>query len=79
MAPEAYAKMHKEAFRHAFNFLNAHFPPMNDKEWWLQLAKDASAASIECKENDLVIELLIAVCNYLEIERKRRYVNGTED
>lgn len=79
LTPEAYAKQHKEAFRYAFNFLNLHFPPCNDEDWWLQLVRDASASSIEAGENTLVIELLIAVCNYLEIERKRRYGNVTED
>ena len=78
MTPEQYAKMHKEAFRSAFNFLNMHFPPGQDDAWWDRTAKDCSATSIEAGENILVMELLIAVMNYLEDERKKRGENDGE-
>lgn len=73
MTPEQYAQRHQKAFRTAFNFLNEHFPPENEPEWWDQTAKDCSAASITQGENTLVMELLIAVLSYLEEERKLRY------
>ena len=72
MTPGEYAKVHKEAFRSAFDFLNTHFPPGDDDDWWNKAAKDCSAASIQAGENMLVIELLIAVMDYLEHERKKR-------
>ena len=76
MTPEEYVKTHKEAFRVAFNFLNTHFPPGQDDAWWDQAAKDCSAASIGAGENRLVMELLIAVMDYLEHERKERSDNN---
>ena len=72
MTPVEYAKMHKEAFRSAFDFLNTHFPPGDDEAWWDQAAKDCSVASVAAGENRLVMELLIAVMDYLENERKKR-------
>jgi hypothetical protein len=76
MTPEEYQRLHKEAFRTAFDFLNMHFPPEQDPEWWLQAAKDLSETSVLHGENDLVVGLLSAVYDYLEEERKRR-ANGT--
>lgn len=76
MTPAEYAKQHQKAFRTAFDFLNAHFPPENDLVWWEKLAKDCSDASVEAGENKLVIGLLIAVTDYLEEVRKERKDNG---
>lgn len=73
MTPEEYARMHQQAFRCAFNFLNQHFPPGDSDEWWLKAAKDCSADSVSCGETPLAIELLNAVMNYLGQEYKRRY------
>ena len=81
MTPEEYAKMHKTAFRIAFDFLNTHFPPGDTDEWWVQSAKDFADASISGGENRLVMELLNAVCTYIGDEyQKRRNEHGkTED
>ena len=76
MTPEKYAAMHQKAFRTAFDYLNAHFPPGSDPDWWDKAAKELSAASVQAGENILVLELLNAVYNYLESERKRRGGNG---
>ena len=72
MTPEEYAKMHQKAFRTAFDYLNSHFPPETDPEWWKQSAQELSQASVAAGENDLVIELLNAVYTYLGKEYKRR-------
>lgn len=73
MTPEEYAKAHKQAFRVAFDFLNAHFPPGPEPEWWEQTARDASAAS---GDNELTLRLLIGVLDYLDYEWKRRNLHG---
>lgn len=79
MTPEEYAKLHQKAFRCAFDFLNEHFPPQDDDEWWLKTAKECSAASVAFGENALVMEMLTAIMNYLGIEHKRRFGNGKAD
>lgn len=77
MTPEEYAKIHQKAFRCAFDFLNEHFPPQQEEEWWLKTAKECSAASAAFGENVLVIGLLNGIMDYLGDEYKRRYGNGT--
>jgi hypothetical protein len=72
MTAEQYAKMHKEAFRCAFDYLNQHFPPGDDQAWWERTAKDVSYASMSQDDNLLAMELLTAVCNYLEKEYLQR-------
>ena len=78
--PEMYAHRHKAAFRAAFDFLNAHFPPGDGTEWWDSVAKDASKASADADDERLTIHLIAGVMDYLEDEwRKRRNEDGTED
>ena len=72
MTPEEYVSMHQKAFRVAFNFLNSHFPPGLEPEWWDQAAKELSEASVLSGENKLVIGLLNAVFEYLGDEYKKR-------
>ena len=79
MTPEEYAKIHQKAFRCAFDFLNEHFPPQQDEEWWLKTAQECSAASVAFGENVLVIGLLNGIMDYLGDEYKRRYGNGKAD
>lgn len=80
MTPEEYAKIHPQAFRCAFDFLNEHFPPSEDPAWWDKTAKDCSAASVAFGETPIVICLLNGVMDYLNEEYKRRYGNeATED
>lgn len=76
MTPEEYAEIHKKAFRCAFDFLNEHFPPQQDDEWWIKTAKDCSAASLAFGETPIVIWLLDGIMNYLNEEYKRRYQSG---
>lgn len=80
MTPEEYAKMHQKAFRVAFDFLNTHFPPGIEPEWWDRSAKELSAASVAAGENDLVNGLLVGVFDYLGNEwKRRRKENGTTE
>ena len=79
MTPEEYAKIHQKAFRCAFDFLNEHFPPQQDEEWWIKTAKECSAASAAFGETDIVLELLTAIMNYLGLEYNRRYGHGKAD
>lgn len=72
MTPEEYYAMHQKAFRCAFDYLNAHFPPGEDMEWWKIAAVDASKASAGQGENRLVIGLLAGVYDYLADEWKKR-------
>ena len=76
--PEAYARRHKEAFRCAFDFLNAHFPPENTPEWWQQAVQDITDASVSQGENKLAVELLTGVFNYLDDERRIRRETGNQ-
>ena len=79
MTPEEYAKKHKAAFRTAFDFLNRHFPPGTDPEWWTQACADVSKEN-DLADNNLATELLLAVYNYLEVEYKeRRKADGIDD
>ena len=72
LKPEEYAAMHKAAFRVAFDFLNAHFPPGEGYDWWIQVAKDADTASMQQGENKLVIGMLAGIMDYLQDEWKKR-------
>lgn len=77
MTPEEYAKSHQKAFRIAFDFLNTHFPPGLDDEWWVQTAKDVGMAAESSGNNILTMELLNGVMNYFGHEYKRRTEHGT--
>ena len=76
---EEYAKLHKEAFRCAFDFLNVHFPPGIDADWWEQTAKDGQANSVVMSGNPLAVKLLVGVYEYLETEWKERTGYGQTD
>lgn len=72
LTPAEYVQRHKDAFRCAFDYLNTHFPPGTDPDWWDQAGRDLSAASISQEENKLIINLLVGVYNYIEDEYKLR-------
>ena len=81
MTAEEYARSHKEAFRTAFDFLNTHFPPGEDPDWWDGTAKDGQLACAKCGENKLTTGLLIGVFEYLEDEwtKRRKDREGTDN
>lgn len=62
---EAYKGTHKTAFRVAFNFLDAHFPPVNTEDWWRQTCEDALYVEVQHDGNQLCKELLGEVISYL--------------
>ena len=70
--PEEYAAYHKMVFRIIFDFLNTHFPPQLDLEWWEKLSADLSAASDKAKGGKLVDGMLVAIADYLEEEWRKR-------
>lgn len=76
--PQGYVARHKKAFRTAFDFLNAHFPPTWDSVWWKKVAEDMCSASDENANEQLTEELLMAVFNYLEKEMKLRKVEENQ-
>ena len=75
MSPEEYYAQHQKGFRAAFDFLNAHFPPEDDPEWWAQTAKDASEATIRVGETKIAVCLIAGVYDYLECVWKERREN----
>lgn len=75
--PEEYLAYHKLVFREMFNFLNTHFPPQEDPEWWKQFSADTDQISEKVKGGPLVNGILLAIGDYLEEEyKKRRRDNG---
>lgn len=70
LSPEEYVERHKRAFRVAFDFLNAHFPPFHATDWWDMTANDLGKIGRENEDNTLLVELIIGVYNYLEKEEK---------
>ena len=78
MSPEEYAKRHQKAFRAAFDFLNAHFPPGDNLGWWDQVAKDCADVCDSMPGNTLIIGLLTGIMHYLEDEYKLRRKDDEE-
>lgn len=70
--PEEYAAYHKMVFRIIFDFLNTHFPPQLDLEWWEKLSADLAAASDKAKGGKLVDGMLVTIADYLEEEWRKR-------
>ena len=75
LSPEEYAKRHQKAFRCAFDFLNDHFPPGSDDEWWLKAAQDVADACHSQGSDRLAIGLLQGVYDYLSSECRTREDN----
>ena len=78
MTSEEYYAKHQAAFRCAFNYLNEHFPPGQDPEWWTKAADDIKSADNKANGNQLATFLLMGVLDYLNEEYKRRYLNGSD-
>lgn len=64
--------VHKQAFRVAFDYLNAHFPPGDTPEWWTKAAQEATDLSKKYHSYPLVNGLLVGVMEYLEKEHQIR-------
>ena len=72
LSPEQYVSRHRRAFRVAFDYLNAHFPPTLDGEYWNRAAIDVGEACFAEGNDPLVTELLAGVYSYLSKEYKLR-------
>lgn len=68
-----YAERHKKAFRAAFDFLNSHFPPTTDLDWWSEAVLETGRIMQESGDtSNLTRDLLLAVFNYIDQECKLR-------
>lgn len=65
-------KLHQAAFRAAFNFLEAYYPPRDDEEYWLKVAEECGRAADELYGNPLIIPMMVAMVDYLEAVWKER-------
>ena len=74
--PEQYYKLHQQAFRIAFDFLNEHFPPEHFPEWWERTANDVTLIGNQYGENPAVPHLIAAMFEYLEETDRRRQEHG---
>ena len=68
-------QIHKTAFRVAFDFLQAHYPPENTEEYWLKTAKEVGIVLFENNGNMLCQELLSGVIEYLNWKVKTHAEN----
>ena len=59
------SRMHKAAFRVAFDFLQAHWPVQHTEEYWLKFCEDIKFVSGVNSTNELCQELLTAITMYL--------------
>ena len=67
-------RMHRAAFRAAYDFLNTHYPPEDTEQYWLQTCADVGIVSAEHITNELCQELLTAVLLYLSNKVKKEHV-----
>ena len=56
----------KRAFRVAFDFFQAHFPPTMDETYWVKTAEDLGAACAALDSDPLGVDLLAAAWLRLE-------------
>lgn len=71
-------KLHQVAFREAFNFLEAFYPPRDDEEYWVKAAEECGRAATEHDGNPLIIPLMVTMMDYLGEVWKERH-NGKKD
>lgn len=71
-------KLHQAAFRAAFDFLEAFYPPRDDEEYWLKAANECGIVAAEHDGNPLIIPMMITMMDYLgEVWKERK--NGKKD
>ena len=64
-------KMHKQAFRVAFDLLKEFYPVQNTVEWWEKFWAATVVADAANADNPLCRQLLLAITDYLDEEAKR--------
>ena len=70
--PQEYAERHKKAFRAAFDFLNGHFPPTEEADWWDNAVADAVKVINGEDASSLTSDLVLSVFDYINRECKLR-------
>lgn len=70
-------KLHQAAFRAAFDFLEAFYPPRDDEEYWLKAANECGRVAEEHDGNPLIIPMMITMMDYLGETWKEKQ-NGTK-
>ena len=66
-------KLHQAAFRAAFDFLEAFYPPRDDEAYWLKTAETCGEIANRNDGNPLITPLLIAMMDYLGDVWKERH------
>ena len=62
-----FVRLHRVAFRYAFEYLEKHWPPVNTNEYWEEIAKELGPITGRFDtENLLGKRLVMAVFEYLE-------------
>ena len=65
-------KLHQEAFRAAFNFLEQFYPPRDDDAYWLKMAETCGNVAYQHEGNPLIVGLMVAMVDYLGETWKER-------
>jgi len=65
-------KLHQAAFRAAFNYLDAFYPPRDDLDYWMKAAEECGRVAAEHYGNPLIVPLMVAMVDYLEAASKER-------
>lgn len=76
VTPQEYADRHKKAFREAFDFLNAHFPPVFSDDYFAKVVEDVTVVEAKDPNNPLLVHLLSGIFCYLDDESKLRREDG---
>ena len=66
-------KLHQAAFRAAFDFLEAFYPPRDDEEYWLKMAETCGNVAYQHEGNPLIIPLMVTMADYLGEVWKERH------
>ena len=66
-------KLHQAAFRAAFDFLEAFYPPRDDEEYWLKMAETCGNVAYQHEWNPLIIPMMVTMMDYLgEVWKERQ-------
>lgn len=67
-------RMHKKAFRVAFDMLDRNYPPENTVEYWTKVTNQTALDYHDNRDNMLCGLLMMAVTEYLEktVQRERK-------
>lgn len=70
-------KLHQAAFRVAFDFLEAFYPPRDDEEYWVKMAETCGIVAYQHEGNPLIIPLMVTMADYLgEAWKEKKKTNA---